>query len=551
MGTKPDKERDAADHGGDLKYIEFLKKKQKMFMRQEQQENASRPKEVQFSFISDSGADEVDWKVFFEDFLQQHLDTCFWASAMLRYFQNEYLPSEKRWVDIVFYEKFARSLLSTTNEELNIDFSSYKQSVLVDIMIVKNSPKKLAAHANDKDTIVRNLAQTINKSLRKRDNPFHVLIKAFKSIFLKEFRARLKALRLNGCDDDCLPRDENKANAQEKKPGLEQSVVGNDDCKEALSGIEYFIRAMMYSISLFYKSVIGEERLLHLRELIVNAVLNCVVRGDVYDILFVLLRLQHGAEEAVIRRRCELMQDVKPQTLGINEYLCLNDASPLFRVAKENNMVTPKPSASDVPSAHIKPPPTQEEAKSAPPPLINSSVDPHTSVLAPELVLQERLQTPPYREAVEWLRRIARIGTPLKKLKCIAKINSVICQCIDNFWHDLRLNPDRLMIDADQYISIMIYVIIKARVPDLFTHIALAGELAALGARSQYNAYCLTTLQACLFHMLSMEEKASTRDGSPAGARPDPVSMKPKSGLQSICKATQRTGTAKERRGSR
>eukprot|EP00831_Metopus_contortus_P031273 TRINITY_DN25530_c0_g1_i1.p1 TRINITY_DN25530_c0_g1~~TRINITY_DN25530_c0_g1_i1.p1 ORF type:complete len:135 (+),score=31.34 TRINITY_DN25530_c0_g1_i1:113-517(+) len=59
--------------------------------------------------------------------------------------------------------------------------------------------------------------------------------------------------------------------------------------------------------------------------------------------------------------------------------------------------------------------------------------------------------------------------------------------------------------DADHYLSILIFIIIKAQVPDLFTHVCLTNEFATLGSSSSYNAYCLTTLQACFYHILNVD----------------------------------------------
>ncbi len=37
------------------------------------------------SVLADTGPYDLDWKVLFEDFLEQHTDTCFWAAPLLRY----------------------------------------------------------------------------------------------------------------------------------------------------------------------------------------------------------------------------------------------------------------------------------------------------------------------------------------------------------------------------------------------------------------------------------------------------------------------------------
>ena len=84
MGKSASK-KSKADDKFKAQYIRFLRTKQKKFLRAEQQNTANRLKSAQFSFISDAGIDEVDWKLFFEDFLQEHADTCFWVGSLLKY----------------------------------------------------------------------------------------------------------------------------------------------------------------------------------------------------------------------------------------------------------------------------------------------------------------------------------------------------------------------------------------------------------------------------------------------------------------------------------
>ena len=56
---------------------------------------------------------------------------------------------------------------------------------------------------------------------------------------------------------------------------------------------------------------------------------------------------------------------------------------------------------------------------------------------------------------------------PLKKANIIDQAKSFISQCIDEFWKGLCIPSDKLMIDADQLVSIVTYSIIKSEVKDL------------------------------------------------------------------------------------
>ena len=221
---------------------------------------------------------------------------------------------------MMFYEKFAHSMVYAPGEELTIDFSSYKQSSLVEKMITKETAQKRLSNTgsfNQSDAVVRNLAQAIDRALHNHENPFHALIKRFKELFIDHYRIRIK-------DSDITCYDETSFAFLTVPVKLaSSSLKASEIRREAVVNIEYFIKLMMFCVSLFYKPVIGEEKLIYLRELIVNSVLNIVIRDDVYNVLFLLLRIEHDLEEAAIAQRINEMKDIKPESLGINKYLCL------------------------------------------------------------------------------------------------------------------------------------------------------------------------------------------------------------------------------------
>lgn len=134
-----------------------------------------------------------------------------------------------------------------------------------------------------------------------------------------------------------------------------------------------------------------------------------------------------------------------------------------------------------------------EEAKS----ILNSSVAQGSSLL--------NIEKPPYQDAIDKLKEIPQITSPMKKLHTIASINEIICKCVDDYWKGTTISIDKLSIDADQYLSILVYIVSKAHIPNLFSEISLAEELANLGSKLSYNKYCLTSLQACFCHLINLE----------------------------------------------
>ncbi len=125
-----------------------------------------------------------------------------------------------------------------------------------------------------------------------------------------------------------------------------------------------------------------------------------------------------------------------------------------------------------------------------------------------------RLATQPYQEAIDQLKKLGNLKSPMKKLNAIAKLNGIICKAVDEFWKGIQLDPDNLFIDADQFLCIFVYVIIKSHISDLFTHLNIINEFTTNSSRSNVSGYSLATLQACMYHILTMEKKAILEDES-------------------------------------
>jgi len=62
-------------------YIDFLHKKQKKLIFLQQKKAAQEL--TKFSFLCDLEDEEVDWKILYEDWLEEHVGKCFWAGDML------------------------------------------------------------------------------------------------------------------------------------------------------------------------------------------------------------------------------------------------------------------------------------------------------------------------------------------------------------------------------------------------------------------------------------------------------------------------------------
>jgi hypothetical protein len=87
--------------------------------------------------------------------------------------------------------------------------------------------------------------------------------------------------------------------------------------------------------------------------------------------------------------------------------------------------------------------------------------------------VRQRLKNKPYLDAIEKLRSIQHIQSPSQKLECIVETQGLITKCIEEFWEGVDVNRDKIALSADETIAIYIFVIVKARIKDLSSHMFL------------------------------------------------------------------------------
>lgn len=371
----------------------------------------------------------------------------------------------------MFYGKFASYLFDVKKmEDIQIGGASLERSMIrAGTSEMPRNPKVDSIVLEEKiqreKKITLNLAKTIECSLKDPANPFNILIAAFRRIFSSHFTDSILEYQAG-------LYEEYKENFDKAK--LESSFVPKplrQRCKktqEAFSSLQRFIKLLLDCLSEMYSVSLDYARLSALKEPLTSFLIEATISKEVYTVLFMFLRMENQAEESRIEYHIGKLGSVRPEQLGISPYLCLSQHSWSEKVLGG----------------------------------IRSSAGSGDW----EEVLKKRIEenVQPYEEAIKKLKESALFGTPISRLKGITTLNPTICRCIDSFWQGIPVNKEKLFIDADQYLTILVYIVIKADARDLFTHLSLANEFATLGSTSSYNAYCLTTLQASFYHLMNL-----------------------------------------------
>ena len=115
----------------------------------------------------------------------------------------------------------------------------------------------------------------------------------------------------------------------------------------------------------------------------------------------------------------------------------------------------------------------------------------------------------PYGEAIYYFKNIKDYNVPLDKLTIIALVSVLITDCIDEFWKTEMENLDSkfLKVDADELISIYLYIIYNLDLPSLYTQLDFIENFTGSITKKSMIGYYFTLLVGSLEFIMSSETK--------------------------------------------
>ena len=87
----------------------------------------------------------------------------------------------------------------------------------------------------------------------------------------------------------------------------------------------------------------------------------------------------------------------------------------------------------------------------------------------------------------------------------IASISSEITKCVNNYWKGMEhyINPTLLNINADELISIFIFIIIKSQMPELLIHKKIISNFTTKNIKLSTIGYFNITLEESVQYILN------------------------------------------------
>ena len=116
----------------------------------------------------------------------------------------------------------------------------------------------------------------------------------------------------------------------------------------------------------------------------------------------------------------------------------------------------------------------------------------------------------PYFNAIEYIKTIVNYKVPIEKLSIIALTSIAITKCVDEYWKKEKdLPPKFLNIDADEIMSIYLYIIYNMNLPSIFTELDFIQHFTTDISKKSMVGYYYTTLRGCLDFIMKAETKES------------------------------------------
>jgi len=111
-----------------------------------------------------------------------------------------------------------------------------------------------------------------------------------------------------------------------------------------------------------------------------------------------------------------------------------------------------------------------------------------------------------YGKAIRCLVELQTTTSPMQKLQYIIDTTRRICECIDDYWKLSDISREKLVINADQILSVFIYIVLQARIANLNSHLKLINEFVSKEVLIGNGGFYMATIAASLEHILTMDE---------------------------------------------
>ena len=114
----------------------------------------------------------------------------------------------------------------------------------------------------------------------------------------------------------------------------------------------------------------------------------------------------------------------------------------------------------------------------------------------------------PYQKAINFMNTIMKYKGPLEKLTIIGLTSIMITESVDEFWKNEKNLPDKFLnIDADELMSIYLYIVYNMDLSSIFTQLDFIDNFTTPITKQSMIGYYYTTISTCINFILEVKTK--------------------------------------------
>lgn len=466
-----------------------------------------------------------DWIDYLNDSLYSvSFDLFHWPQKMLDSLTNAQFLYENAFQSILFFEEFGmmtipaslrEETISNKNKKINSTLSitdNYGGS-FVDYIKEPVLPDDPAIEYQVLRSKIKEYIKLLKIHIFNEKHPINIVVSYFTKYFRQDIFALLKM----------------------------KKTINNKDFEDYVNafivGLKNFILTIKTCIKLFYVRSINIENFKEEKDELINMVA-CLIfnNNEIYSAIFLLYSERYDNEIKKFEQKLNEFRSVTLQDLGIKKQFCLdkktfdyfgcknisipdisdkrNDMSEnncqIFKENKKSqrNILFSNQENTDIGFNDFKNPLDDFNSIKSIPILKNESVNIINEVDSRKYLEENKAWNEPYMNVLLKLCSIENHKAPFEKMMIIAYLSDEITKSINNFWKDKNYKEKGidLNIEADELVSIFIYIIIKVQMPTLLIHTAMINDFATNISKSTMIGYYFSIINAGISYITELKD---------------------------------------------
>ena len=222
--------------------------------------------------------------------------------------------------------------------------------------------------------------------------------------------------------------------------------------------IQNFVIKCQTALKLMYSKSIYLECFYEEKDETINIITNCLFQtGNLYDQIYSLFKIELRTKIDDYSKKLKILEKIQPQQLNIPDKFCLNTLTEEYKKTLKNNK------NNDFILTGINNNDNNEKKENV------LEIDTGKKSIN---FYDINIKKEGYKSAINLLKGLKHNKTPFEKMMLIASISTEITKCVNNYWKGMEhyINPTLLNINADELMSIFIFIVIKSQMPELIIH---------------------------------------------------------------------------------